>query len=108
MRIHQITEAPIAATDDPNNPMIYGHEKANPMELKGRIAQSRAQLKDLAEMAQSDDLLVWERITKLALGGGMTMGLVQNLEQVRHGIEELALKRKKGGVQSRGINKHIG
>lgn len=44
MRIHHITEAPIAATDDPNSPMIHGHEKANPMELKSRIAQARGQL----------------------------------------------------------------
>jgi hypothetical protein len=108
MRIQQIFEAPIAATDDPNNPMIYGHEKANPMTLQGRIQQTRAQLKDLAHMAESNDLVAWEKITKLALGGGLTMGLVQNLEQVRHGIEELATKRKKGGVQSRGIDKNIG
>lgn len=108
MRIQQIFEAPIAATDDPNNPMIYGHAKANPMELKTRISITRGMLKDLAEMAQSDDLVTWERLTKLALGGGMTMGLVQNLEQVRHGIEELATKRKKGGIQSRGIDKNIG
>jgi hypothetical protein len=38
----------------------------------------------------------------------MFMGLAQNLEQIRHGIEELVAKRKKGGVQSRGIDKHIG
>jgi len=36
------------------------------------------------------------------------MGLEQNLEQIRHGIAELAAKRKKGGVQSRGINRNIG
>ena len=36
------------------------------------------------------------------------MGLEQNLEQIRHGIAELAAKRKKGGVQSRGIDKNIG
>ena len=41
MIIQQIFEAPIAATDDPNSPMIYGHEKANPMDLKGRIQQAR-------------------------------------------------------------------
>jgi len=36
------------------------------------------------------------------------MGLEQNLEQIRHGIQELAHKRKKGGVQSRGIDRNIG
>ena len=103
-----LNEAPIDMTGDPNDPTIYGHNKANPMSLKGRIMQARAQLKDLAEMAESNELVVWEQITKLALGGGLTMGLVQNLEQVKHGIEELASKRKKGGVASRGIDRNIG
>lgn len=109
MKLKDITnEAPIEMDpSSPNNPTIYGHEKANPMTLKGRIASARAQLKDLANMAESDDLLVWEKITKLAKGG-MFMGLEQNLEQIRHGIDELVKKRKKGGVSSRGINKNIG
>lgn len=97
-------EAPIAATDDPMDPVIHGHEKANPMTLKGRILQTRKQLQELARMAESDDLATWVQITKLAKGG-MFMGLEQNLEQVRHGLEELVAKRKKGGVQSRGIDK---
>lgn len=107
MRIKQLYEAPIAPTDNPNDPMIYGHEKANPMTLQGRIQQTRAQLKELAQMADSNDLVVWERICKLAKGG-MFMGLEQNLEQIRHGIQELSKKRAKGGVQSRGIDKNIG
>jgi hypothetical protein len=107
MRICQLTEAPIAATDEPNDPMIYGHEKANPMSLKGRIEQARAQLKELSQLAESNDLLVWERITQLHKGG-MFMGLEQNLEQIRHGISELAARRKKGGIPSRGIDKNIG
>ncbi len=97
-------EAPIAATDDPMDPMIHSHEKANPMTLKGRIFQARKQLQELAQMAESNDLSTWVQITKLAKGG-MFMGLEQNLEQIRHGLEELADKRKKGGVQSRGIDK---
>jgi hypothetical protein len=97
-------EAPIANTDDPMDPMIHGHNKANPMNLKGRIFQARKQLQELAQMAESDDLGTWVQITKLAKGG-MFMGLEQNLEQIRHGLEELAAKRKKGGVQSRGIEK---
>ena len=97
-------EAPIAATDDPMDPMIHSHDKANPMTLKGRILQTRKQLQELAQMAERDDLATWMQITKLAKGG-MFMGLEQNLEQVRHGLEELAAKRKKGGVQSRGIEK---
>jgi len=90
----------------PNNPRIYGHEKANSMDLDGRIEQARAQLKELAELADSNELVVWERITQLHKGG-MFMGLAQNLEQIRHGIEELVAKRKKGGVASRGIDKNI-
>ena len=99
-----VKETPIAATDDPMDPMIYGHEKSNPMTLKGRILQTRKQLQELAQMAESNDLAIWMQITKLAKGG-MFMGLEQNLEQVRHGLEELAAKRKKGGVASRGIEK---
>ncbi len=102
-----VKETPIAATDDPNDPMIYGHEKANPMKLKSRIMQARNQLKELANMADSNDLAVWEQICKLSKGG-MFMGLEQNLEQIRHGIDELASKRKRGGVASRGIDKDIG
>jgi len=102
-----LIESPIQATDDPNDPMIFGHEKANPMTLKGRIVQARNQLRELADMAESDELIVWEKITRLAKGG-MFMGLEQNLEQIRHGIEELVAKRKKGGVSSRGIDRSIG
>lgn len=99
-----VSEAPIAATDDPMDPMIHGHEKANPMTLKGRILQTRKQLQELARMAESDDLATWVQITKLAKGG-MFMGLEQNLEQVRHGLEELAKKRRQGGTGSKGIDK---
>jgi hypothetical protein len=102
-----VTEAPIEMTGDANDPHIYGHQKANPMSLKGRIGQARAQLKELAELAESDSLLAWEQICKKAKGG-MFMGLEQNLEQIRHGIEELAKQRRKGGTASRGIDKHIG
>ena len=101
-----IDEMPIDMTGDPNDPHVYGHEKANPMSLKGRIGQARAQLKELAQMAESNDLATWQKITELHKGG-MFMGLAQNLEQVRHGIEQLAAKRKQGGVASRGIDPTI-
>jgi hypothetical protein len=107
MKENQINETPIDMTGDPNDPTIYGHEKANPMSLKGRIMSARAQLKELAELAESNDLVVWEKITRLSKGG-MFMGLEQNLEQIRHGISELAAKRKQGGIGSRGIDKNIG
>jgi tRNA U34 5-carboxymethylaminomethyl modifying enzyme MnmG/GidA len=34
-------EAPLMPTDDPMDPMIHGHDKANPMRLKERIVQTR-------------------------------------------------------------------
>jgi hypothetical protein len=107
MKESRVSETPITATDDPNDPMIHSHAKANPMTLKGRISQARAQLKELAELADRNDLMAWEEICTKAKGG-MFMGLEQNLEQIRHGIEQLAAKRKQGGVASRGIDKHIG
>jgi hypothetical protein len=109
MKVHDlVNEAPIEMDPrEPNNPRIFGHEKANPMTLKGRIMSARAQLKELAKMADSDDLAVWQQITKLAKGG-MFMGLEQNFEQIRHGIDELAKKRRKGGIGSRGITRGIG
>jgi hypothetical protein len=107
MKVTELLEAPIEPTDDPNDPHIYGHQQANPMSLKGRIQQARAQLKELAQDAESDDLLVWESICKKAKGG-LFMGLEQNLEQIRHGIEELAKRRRQGGINSRGIHKGIG
>lgn len=102
-----LQESPIAMDPaEPNNPTIHGHEKANSMTLKGRITSARAQLQELAQLAESNDLATWQRICQLAKGG-MFMGLEQNLEQVRHGIEQLAAKRKQGGVNSRGIDKNI-
>ena len=106
MKVTELLETPIDMTGDPNDPVIYGHEKANPMSLKGRIMSARAQLKELAQAAESNDLAVWQDICAKAKGG-MFMGLEQNLEQIRHGIAELAAKRKKGGLGSRGIDKNI-
>ena len=103
-----VSEAPIAMDPaEPNNPTIHNHQKANTMSLKDRIASARAQLQELAELSESNSLLAWEQICKKAKGG-MFMGLEQNLEQIRHGIEELAKQRRKGGTASRGIDKHIG
>jgi hypothetical protein len=101
-------EMPIAMDPaEPNNPLIHSHQKANPATLQDRIARTRAQLKELSQLAERNDLLAWEEICKKAQGG-MFMGLEQNLEQIRHGISELARKRKQGGINSRGIDKTIG
>jgi hypothetical protein len=104
----EVTEMAISLKkDEPNNPTIHGHKGANQMDLKSRIMQARGQLKDLAKDAESDSLVVWESICK-KVKGGMFMSLEQNIEQIRHGIEELAKTRKKGGPNSRDINKNIG
>lgn len=97
-----LNENPIEPSGDPNDPMIYGHQKANPMNLKTRIMRARAQLKELASRADSDELVVWQNLTALF------PELAMNMEQIRHGIAELAARRKKGGVQSRGIDRNIG
>jgi len=112
VKVRDIVETPIAMDPaEPNNPMIHSHEKANPMHLKDRIAQARAQLKELAQLSESNELIVWEKITRLSKGG-MFMGLEQNLEQIRHGISELVQARKTGKQfppKARGgIDKNIG
>jgi hypothetical protein len=112
VRVRDIVEAPIEMDpSEPNNPMIHSHEKANPMHLKDRIAQARAQLKELAQLSESNELIVWEKITRLSKGG-MFMGLEQNLEQIRHGINELVQARRTGKQVSPkargGIDKRIG
>jgi hypothetical protein len=103
-----VDETPIEMDpSEPNNPLIHGHQKANSMHLADRIRVTRSQLKELAELADRNDLLAWEEICKKAKGG-LFMGLEQNLEQIRHGIEQLAAKRRQGGINSRGIDKNIG
>jgi hypothetical protein len=95
-----IAETPIDGPND--NPMIYGHQGANPAELKTRIMRARGQIKDLSQRADTDSLLGWESIAR------QFPELAMNIEQIRHAIEELAKKRKKGGIGSRGIDPNIG
>jgi len=94
-----IAEAPIGGPND--NPMIYGHQGANPAELKTRIMRARGQIKDLSQRSDTDSLLGWEGIAR------NFPELAMNIEQIRHAIEELAKKRKKGGIGSRGIDPNI-
>jgi len=99
----KINEAPIEMDpQDPMNPMIYGHQGVNPAKLKDRMLRASGQLKDLAQRAQTDDALSWEGIAR------NFNELAMNIEQIRHAIDELAKKRKKGGIMSRGIDKNIG
>jgi hypothetical protein len=98
-----ISEAPIDMDpSEPMNPMIYGHQGVNPAKLKDRMMRAAGQLKDLAQRAESGSALGWESITR------HFEELAMNIEQIRHALEELANKRKKGGIGSRGIDPHIG
>jgi len=96
------TEAPIEMDPaDPMDPMIYGHEKANPAKLKYRMLRAAGQLKDLAARANNASPSEWQAMAK------HFDELKMNMEQIKHALEELAKKRKKGGVGSRGIDKFI-
>jgi len=101
-RDDSVHETPIEMDpSDPMNPMIYGHG-ANPATLKYRMMRATGQLKDLTQRAQTASAVEWEMIAK------QFDELTMNIEQIRHGIDELAKKRKKGGIGSRGIDAHIG
>lgn len=98
-----VAEMPIKMNPaDPMNPMIYGHEKANPAELKTRMLRASSQLKDLAARAANASPAEWQSIA------ANFEELKMNVEQIRHAIDELAKRRKRGGIGSRGIDKNIG
>lgn len=97
-----IKEAPIDYNpQEPMNPLVYGHKGVNQSTLKGRIMRARAQMKELAQDADSNDLLTWQRIVR------HWPELSMNIDQIDHGIQELVALRKKGGVKSRGIDKML-
>jgi hypothetical protein len=97
-----ISEGPLDFDkENPSASRIYGH-KSNPGSIEYRIMRARAQLKDMAERANSNELLVWESITK------HFPELAMNIEEIRHGIEELAKIRKGGGRRVHNIPKEIG
>jgi hypothetical protein len=88
---------------DKNNPLKSQlNHKSNPGTIEYRIMRARAQIKDLAKMADSDELLMWETIAR------HFPELAMNIEEIRHGIEELAKIRKMGGRRSHNIPKDIG
>jgi hypothetical protein len=96
--LESIQEAPIELDkDDPMDPMIYGHDKANPGKLKYRMARAAGQLKDLASRVDGADPAEWQRMTQ------QFEELKMNMEQIRHALEELGKIKKKGGIRSRGI-----
>jgi len=97
-----VAEAPIEFDpDEPMNPMIYG-AGSNPGKLQYRMMRAANQLKDLAKRAEGASAIEWESISK------NFDELAMNIGQIKHGLEELAKQRKKGGVRSRGIDPNIG
>ena len=97
-----VAEAPIDMDPaDPMDPMIYGHEKANPGKLKYRMLRAEKQLADLADRAKGASPSEWQLISR------QFSELAMNIEQIKHGLEELAKVRRKGGIRSRGIDPMI-
>jgi hypothetical protein len=92
-----ISEAPIEMDpQDPMNPMIYG-TGANPGSLKYRMLRATRQLQDLAKRADNASASEWDTITR------QFDELKMNVDQIRHGLDELRKLRSKGGIRSRGI-----
>ena len=88
-------ENPVAST-------IHSHKGVNPSSIEARIMRARGQLRELSKAAESNELVVWESIAN------RFPELAMNIEQIRHGIEELAKIRKGGGRRVHNIPKHIG
>jgi len=93
-----LSEAPIELDPaDPMDPMIYGHDKANPAKLKYRMLRAAGQLKDLAARADGASPDEWQIMAR------QFEELKMNMEQIRHALDELSKIKKKGGIRSRGI-----
>jgi len=98
-----VAEAPLDFDkENPSASTIHGHQGVNPASVEARIMRARGQLRDLAAKAESNELLVWESIAR------HFPELAMNIEQIRHGIEELAKIRKMGGRRTGNIPKDIG
>jgi hypothetical protein len=94
----EVKESPIELDrEDPMNPMIYGHDKANPAKLKYRMLRAAGQLKDLAARAENASPGEWQLMAR------QFEELKMNIEQIRHALEELSKIKSKGGIKSRGI-----
>lgn len=95
------TEAPIEMDpSEPMNPMIYG-AGGNPAKLQYRMMRAANQLKDLSARAREASPSEWQTISK------QFDELAMNISQIRHGLDELAKQRRKGGIKSRGIDPMI-
>ena len=94
----EVKEAPLEMDPaDPMDPMIYGHDKANPAKLKYRMLRAAGQLKDLASRAENASPGEWQLMAR------QFEELKMNMEQIRHALEELGKVKRKGGIRSRGI-----
>jgi|APCry1669189844_1035258.scaffolds.fasta_scaffold04620_2 hypothetical protein len=80
--------------DSPLDSEIINHKGVNPASIRTRMARAGRQLTELAEMAKSDDPRIWQHLANLF------PELEMNIEQVRHGIEQLAEIKSKGGRRS--------
>ena len=97
--LESIQEAPIEMNpEDPMDPMIYG-TGANPGTLKYRMLRASKQMQDLAKRAENAGAGEWDLITR------QFQELKMNIDQIRHGLDELRKLRSKGGTRSRGIEK---
>ena len=95
---YQVKESPIEMDpSEPMNPMIVGHDKANPAKLKYRMLRAASQLKDLAARAENASPSEWQIMAR------QFEELKMNMEQIRHALEELGKIKSKGGIRSRGI-----
>jgi hypothetical protein len=83
--------------DDPMGSTIYSHQGVNPASIRSRMLRASKQIAELAEMAKSEDPRVWQHLANLF------PELAMNVEQVRHGIEELAGIKSKGGRRTANI-----
>jgi len=88
--------------ENPSSSTIHSHQGVNPASIEARIMRARGQLKELAKSAESNELIVWESIAR------HFPELAMNIEQIRHGIDELANIRKGGGRRVHNIPKDIG
>jgi hypothetical protein len=84
MSKEDIKEAPIEMDpSEPMNPMIIGHDKANPAKLKYRMLRAAGQLKDLAARAENASPGEWQLMAR------QFEELKMNMEQIRHALRRI-------------------
>jgi hypothetical protein len=97
---HLTLETPLDFNpEEPMGSEIHSHQGVNPASIQSRIMRARRQMQELAKLAESNDPGVWQHIANLF------PELQMNIEQVRHGLEELSKIKKMGGTRSRNISK---